>query len=135
MSGSTFTSRKYKKPMLSFVAKQIKMSRRRLQKILPELKRLNRLKGEARKRYLKTCSGQFVDCLCECARNLLKGRVPLKSKQLKAIRRYRRFLRKAALKTTPQKDRRRILQKGGFIGALLPTLISGLGSLLGLRNG
>ena len=112
-----------------------RMSRRRLREILPELKRLNRLKCKERRKYLKTCDGTFVDCLCECIKNLLKGRVPLKSKQLKALRRYRRFLRKAALKTTPQKDRRRILQKGGFIGALLPTLISGLGALLGLSHG
>jgi hypothetical protein len=79
--------------------------------------------------YLKTCNGPFVDCLCECLRNLLKGRVPLKSKQLKDLRRYKRLLRKAALKNTPRSERRRILEKGGFIGAILPPLISGLGAV------
>jgi hypothetical protein len=106
------------------------MSRQRVQQILPELKRLNRLTETDRRVYLKTCNGPFVDCLCECIRNLLKGRVPLKSKQLKDLRRYKRLLRKAALNNTPLSERPRILQKGRFIGAILPPLISGLGALL-----
>ena len=110
---------------------RVKMSRRRVRQILPELKRLNRLTEKDRRIYLKTCGGPFVDCLCECIRSLLKGRMPLKSKQLKALRRYKRILRKAALKKTSRSERRRILQKGGFVGAILPPLISGLGALLG----
>ena len=105
-----------------------------MREILPELKRLYRLKGQARRKYLKTCSGPVIDCLCECIKNLLKGRVSVKAKQLKALRRYRRFLRKVALKKTSQHERRRIIQKGGFLGALLPALISGISGLLA-RNG
>jgi hypothetical protein len=103
----------------------------RVRQVLPELKRLNRLAQKDRRRYLKTCGGPFVDCVCECIRNLLKGRVPLRPKQVKALRRYKRLLRQAASKKTPRKERRRILQRGGFIGAILPPLIAGLGSLLG----
>jgi hypothetical protein len=103
----------------------------RVRQVLPELKRLNRLAAKDRQRYLKTCGGPFVDCVCECIRNLLKGRVPLRPKQVKALRRYKRFLRQAASKKTPRKEHRRILQREGFIGAILPPLIAGLGSLLG----
>ena len=106
-----------------------KMSRRRVREILPELKRLSRLSNKDRRTYLKTCDGPVVDCVCECIRNLLGGRVPLKSKQLKALRRYKRLLRKAALKKTSRSERRRILQKGGFLGAVLPALVSGIASL------
>jgi hypothetical protein len=101
-----------------------------LQQILPELERLNRLTETDRPENLKTCNGPFVDCLCKCIINLLKGRVPLKPKQLEDLRRYERLLRKAALKNAPRSERRRILQKGGFIGAVLPPLILGLGALL-----
>jgi hypothetical protein len=106
------------------------MSRRRLWQILPELKQLNRLTEKNRRNCLGTCDGPFVDCMCECIKNLLKGRVPLKSKQLKTLRRYKRLLRKVALKKTPQSDRRRVLQSGGFIGAILLSLISGLGAIV-----
>jgi hypothetical protein len=112
------------------------MSRERIKQILPELKRLNRLKDEDRRKYLKTCCAPFVDGLCECIRNLLKGHVPIKPKQLKTLRRFKKFLRKASSKKTSRTLRRRILQTGGFIGAILPTLISGLSALLGpLLNG
>ena len=107
----------------------LRMSRR-VREILSELKRLNRLSNKDRRTYIKTCSGPFIDCMCECIRNLLKGRVPLKSKQLKALHRYKRLLRKTALKKTTRSERRRILQTGGFIGAILPPLISGLASLV-----
>lgn len=110
------------------------MSHRRVREILPELKRLNSIKGDARRKYLKTCNGKIIDCLSECIKNLLKGRLSLKAKAVKALRRYRRFLRKVALKKTPQNARRRIIQKGGFLGALLPALISGLSGLVA-RNG
>lgn len=107
------------------------MSRERLRQILPELKRLNRLKDKDRRKYLKTCCAPFVDNLCECIRNLLKGRVPLKPKHLKVLRRYKTFLRKASSKKTSRKLRRRLLQTGGFIGAILPSLVTGLSALLG----
>lgn len=107
------------------------MSRERVRQILPELKRLKRLKDKDRRKYLKTCCAPFVDGLCECIRNLLKGRVPIKPKHLRALRRYKKYLREASSKKTPRSKRRRLLQTGGFIGAILPTLISGLGALLG----
>lgn len=107
----------------------IKMSSERIRKILSQLKRLNRFKDK--RKYMKTCCAPFVDCMCECIRNLLKGRVPIKPKHLKALKRYKSFLRKVSLKKTPRKERRRILQKGGFIGAILPTLVAGLSALLG----
>jgi hypothetical protein len=89
------------------------MSRQRLRQILPELKRLNRLTEKDRRNYLGTYDGPFVDCVCECIKNLLNGRVPLKSKQLKTLRSYKRLLRKVALKT-PQNERRWVLQTGGL---------------------
>jgi hypothetical protein len=124
------TFRKYKRREDRYKTNRVKMSRQRLRQILPELKRLNRLTEKDRRNYLKTCDGPFVDCVCECIKNLLKGRVPLKSKQLKTLRRYKRLLRKVALKKTPRSERRQVLQTGGFIGAILPSLTSGLGAIV-----
>jgi hypothetical protein len=55
----------------------------------------------------------------------------MKPAHLKTLARHKQTLRKLALKKTSLVSRRKILQKGGFIQLLLPTLISGLGSLLG----
>ena len=99
------------------------MTRQRVREILASLKRLSRLSTKDRRAYIKTCDSPVVDCVCECIRNLLAGRVPLKSKVLKTLRRYKRLLRKAALKKTSRGLRRRILQTGGFLGAILPALV------------
>jgi hypothetical protein len=80
--------------------------------------------------FIKTCNGPFMDCMCECIRNLLKDRVPLKSKQLRSLRRYKQLIRRLPLKKTPRGERRRILQTGGLFPAILPPLISGIASLL-----
>jgi hypothetical protein len=72
----------------------------------------------------------FVNCVCQCVKILLNERVLLKSKELKTLHRYKRLLRKMALKKTPRSERWRVLQTGGFIGAILPPLISGLSALL-----
>ena len=104
---------------------------RRVQQLLPVLKQLGRMSTKAKKKFIKTCNKDFVHCICECVRNLLKGRVPIKGNHLKCLARHKQSIRQLALKKTSLTNRKKILQKGGFIGALIPPLISGLGSLLG----
>ncbi len=86
----------------------------------------------ARKKYLATCSQDFVDALCECCKNLLKGNIPVRPAQLKKLKRHKLVLRKLANKKTSVAQRRKILQqKGGFLGLLIKPLITLAGSLLG----
>jgi hypothetical protein len=103
----------------------------RIQELLPELKRLGRMRSDKRKKYIKTCSPKFIHQLCECVQNLLKGNVPLQMKHLKCLQRYKQSLRKLTLKKTAVNTRKKILQKGGFLGFLLKPLIAGLISLVG----
>lgn len=102
-----------------------------MQQLLPALKQLKRMKGKDCKKYLKNCSKEVIYGICECVKNVLKGRVPMKSNHLKCLGRHKQSLRKLALKHTSLTSRKKILQKGGFLQLLLPTLISGLGSLIG----
>jgi hypothetical protein len=104
---------------------------RRVQQLLAALKQLKRLSALDKKKFLKSCNKDFVHGLCECIRNLLNGRVPLKTSHLKCLGRHKQSLRKLALKNTSLKKRKQILQKGGFLELLISPLISGLGSLLG----
>jgi hypothetical protein len=73
----------------------------------------------------------MVDCFCECALNVLKGHVPLKRQQLDCLRRHKRILKKLILKKTPLKQKKKILQTGGFLGALITPVLSFLASFLG----
>lgn len=102
-----------------------------MRKYLPTLKRINRLGEKAKKQLIKKCDKQLIDCFCECSKNILKGRVPLQNRQLKRLRREKNKLRALALKHTSLKTKRKILQTGGFIGAILPPVLTVLSSLLG----
>jgi len=103
---------------------------RSVQQLLPVLKQLGRMSTKAKKKFFKTCNKDFVHCICECVRNLLKGRVPLKGNHLRKLGHHKQSLRQLALKSTSLTKRKQILQKGGFIGALISPLIAGLGSLI-----
>lgn len=107
-----------------------------MKKYLPVLRRIHRLGEKTRREYVRKCDKEFLDCLCECAKNVIKGNVPLNDRQLKTLRREKNNLRKLSIKKTSLKKKRQILQKGGFLGALIPPILSVLGGLFaGNANG
>jgi hypothetical protein len=64
--------------------------------------------------------------------NLLKGVIPLSPRQKRRLARYKTYLRDLASKRVSRKRKKqRLNQKGGILlSALLPLLLSVLGSLL-----
>ena len=101
-----------------------------MKRYLPTLRRIQRLSEQSKRNLMRNCDRQLLDCFSECSKNILKGNVPLKEGQLRKLRREKKNLRALALKKTSLKAKRKILQKGGLIGALLGPAISVLGSLL-----
>ena len=102
----------------------------RIVKTFPELKRFSHLNKNNQRKYIKTCSNEFVKCVCECVKNVIKRNVQLKPSQLKKLRRHKRSLRDLALKKTSLKKKRQILQNGGFLNLLIPPVIGFLASKL-----
>ena len=102
----------------------------RTRRYLPLLKQINRLGDTAKRQLIKKCDREFLDCVSECAKNVIKGNVPLKPAQLRRLRRERSNVRALALKKTSLKKKRRILQKGGFLDALISPVLSVLASLI-----
>lgn len=96
---------------------------------LPVLKRLKRMSEQKRRTFIKTCDKDVINVLCECAKNLLKGRVSLTNHQIRQLQRWKTSLRVLAVKRTPIKAKKSILQKGGFLSALLPPILSVIGGL------
>jgi len=103
---------------------------RRVQKFLPVLKRIRKMGDRARRQYVQKCDREFLDCVSECAKNVIKGNVPLTGRQKATLRRNRRDLRELSVKKTSLRKKRKIVQKGGFLTALLPPVLSFLGGLL-----
>lgn len=101
-----------------------------LEEKFEKLRLLKESSPKVRKRILKDCNTSLLYCLCECALNVLKGTVPLEKAQKKRLGRFKHKLRKLASKKTRVKIKKRIVQTGGFIGALLTPVLSFLGTLL-----
>src|SRR3989442_7666220 len=106
---------------------------KRLHRHVNLLKALYKASPATRSSLLKIhCDGDFICCITECVKNLLKGNVPLNSAQRKKLSAKKNILRQLALKKTSQSKKRKLIQSGGFLGALLGPIISVLG---GLFNG
>jgi len=111
------------------------------------LQMLQEAREPVRRQYLSCCSRGVCNAMSEVADNLLKGNIPLTNSQLELLRPSAKELETLAKKKTSLTKKRQILQKGGFIGALLgpavgllapmvlEPLVSGLmGSILGGRK-
>ena len=101
-----------------------------MRRYLPVLKRIKRLGDKARREFVRRCDREFLDCVSECAKNIIKGNVPLNNRQMNRLRRDRKDVRALAVKKTSLKRKRQILQRGGFLTALIPPVLSVLASLL-----
>jgi len=85
---------------------------------------LSRAKPSTCKAIINAADKDLVHCLCECAHNLLKGTVQLTKAQKTKLSRHKQGLRDVSKKTTSLKRKQQILQKGGFLPALLAPLLA-----------
>ena len=103
----------------------------RLKEIHRELIKLKRLGPKGRKKFFKSCSKDCIIKVCECIKNLLNGNLKIKTPHLKKLRRHRQTLRALAVKKTSLVKRKRLLQKGGFVSALIPAIAPAIAGLIG----
>lgn len=68
----------------------------------------------------------LINCFSEISTNVLNGNVKLSQAQKNKLSKYKNYIRKLATKSTSQATKKRILQQGGFIGALLSPLLKGV---------
>jgi hypothetical protein len=109
----------------------------RLKAIQRELSKLRRMNVRGRKKFFKTCSKECVNRICECVQNVLNANLPIKPSHLKKLGRHKQTLRTLVAKRTSLAKRKRILQKGGFIGTLLSALVPAFGEIVKIfmKNG
>ena len=106
-----------------------------LRKYSPHLSVLASAKPTQCRALLKTADPGLVKCLCECALNVLKGNVPLSSTHKNKLKHHKKDLRILAARGKPISKKKRILQKGGLLPALLAplfgTILPALGGAIG----
>ena len=113
----TFTFLNKKKDIRNF-RQSVEMSSR-VHKLAVQLKMLRDASPKLRKQIWHHCGKDFLNCVCECVKNVLKENVPLTSSQKQKLSRHRNKLRELVLKKTPKKKKMDIIQKGGFLGAYI----------------
>lgn len=88
---------------------------------LPLMKKFRKLKTSDKCKLIGE-DKKFVQCICEICLNLLKGNVPLNKPQKGKLCRHRRTIRKLARNIKNNKNKKKLLQRGG--GVFLPLLFS-----------
>ena len=102
----------------------------RINNLVPYVITLKGLKPSKRKVLLDLANKEQVRAFEEVALNIFKNTVQLSEEDAKICRRWRKPLRLLALKRYPVKEKKQILQQGGFLGALLPVIATVLITLL-----
>lgn len=91
------------------------------------LKALFHLNDKQRKALLQTADSKLIRHICECALNVLIGNVPLQKSHKSRLRRHAKTLRKLAEPCVSlSKKKKIIVQRGGFLPALLAPIIGTL---------
>ena len=67
---------------------------------------------------------EFVRSICECTQNVLNGNVPITGNQKRSLSRFKWDLRELAENRVSDKEKTKILKKGGFLGCLLTPVVS-----------
>ena len=83
-----------------------------------------------RKSMISNASKDFITSLVDIVKRILKGNVTLSRIQLQQLQPYERLLERFTASKTGLRSRKTLLQQGGFLGALLPTILGVLPDLI-----
>ena len=104
---------------------------KRMRGSLPYLQVIAKSKPKLRKVLIDNVPANVITAICECALNLLKGVIPLTPRQKRRLVRYKTHLRALANKKVSRRQKKLYLNQkgGGLLTALIPPVLSTLGSL------
>ena len=96
-----------------------------------ELNDINNFKldEEKCKRIIDEGEMELVHCICDCVHNILQDNIPMNDEEKERLRPHRHCMRKLADEKTSDRERKRIIQDGRFLGSLIPILVGLVGKL------
>ena len=103
----------------------------RLRKHAPLFRYLGRCNPKTAKSIIKASDRELLDTFCECSLNILNGNVSLTDHQRRRLKPFKNSLRQLTKKKVSRNHKRALLQKGGFLSALLAPLGAILSTVLG----
>jgi hypothetical protein len=106
------------------------MAPKRLKRNISLLDVLNKADKAQRNAVINTATKDQIQCICDCASNILDENIKLKESDLRKLKRYQNFIRYLASKDGNIEKKKLIIQHGGFLPALLTPILGLAGSLL-----
>ena len=104
----------------------------RLRRNIPHLKKLKKVPTKQRKEIISQASADLINCICDCCLNVVKGNLQINQTQKKKLGRHAVSIRALSKKGQSLKKRKQILiQKGGFLPALIAPVLSLAASVIG----
>ena len=96
-----------------------------------ELNDINNFKYDEQKckRIIDDGGMELVHCICDCVHNILQENIPMNDEEKERLRPHRHCMRKLVDEKTLDRERKRIIQDGGFLGSLIPILVGLVGKL------
>jgi hypothetical protein len=96
------------------------------------LKYLASCQPKVRRSILQNANNNLIHAICECMLNFLRGNISTADDVVKKAKRYKKTLRQLMNKDDTLEHKKEILvQKGGFLPVILPTILGILSSFLG----
>ncbi len=90
----------------------------------------SKLKTPLLKKIIKYSDKDFIHAISEICDNVIKGNVPLTKHQFKGLKRYYKHLKIIANKKKSIALKKKHIQVGGFLPALITPLLGFLGSII-----
>jgi preprotein translocase subunit Sss1 len=101
-----------------------------VQKNIHLLQVLSKAKPKLRKVILKNADEDLIIAICACILNFMNGNIKTDEKVKKSVKKYKHILRKVLKPTRIDQKQQVLVQKGGFLPLLIPTILSGILSFL-----
>ena len=103
---------------------------KRIEQNLELLRVISNCKKNKRNILIKKGDKEFILSICECVFNTLKGNINFKKSDLIKLKKYKNTLRNLLNKSSIIKKKEILVQNGGFLQILLPTIVSGVLTLI-----
>ena len=92
-------------------------------RIIDTLNFLQNRPPKTRKRFIAVADKELMRDIGECCLNFLHGPIDLSTRQKEKLRKYLPALRKLSLKSCTLREKKKLVQSGGFLATFLPIAI------------
>ncbi len=90
----------------------------------------NKLNNSSFKKFIKNVDKDFINAISEICDNIIKGNVSLTKNQFIKLKRYYKHLKIIGDKKKSLNIKKKYIQSGGFLSAIIAPLIGFLGTII-----